>query len=285
VSRVSWCLVCVNNRLMTSVSTASLPPQSLLPILTALIESQPSLKATILPLIPRPTLETALQTLAQAAKSLRDAYPYSQAPTYTPVSAFGSPARPAAHSIFDNQPTMRDDYVISRLRPFIHEFVSTFMTYLPYFSCTTQDQQQQSNPSSSSSNSTTPTTASNRATTLHSLHKDKFHPSESFAFLHAVSNHVAGQPALTLNVLGPLVLPRLTQEWRMWVERIDDHVNRRGGMFGSEMVRGWERGLDELTNAKALQIAEVMKEVRNVWVQRVGWLSGGSRSFQMMDDQ
>ncbi|KAF8078722.1 hypothetical protein FPV67DRAFT_1663413 [Lyophyllum atratum] len=258
------------------VLLASLPSQSLLPLLTSLINAQPSLKSTILPLIPRPTLETATQALAQSAKRLRDAYPYSSSPTFSQSSlstSFGFGKTPlmststfgqAPHS--SNNGGMRNSYIISRLRPHITEFVAACFSYLPYFS---------SLPAPSQSASTS------HSTTLQSLHKDKSHPSETFIFLSTVTNHIISQPPISQSQLLPQLLPRLSEEWKAWILKVDDVVNRQGGMFGSETVRSWERVLDEMADGKAFDGSDVMRGVRDLWVSKVGWLIGRTGSQQM----
>ena len=261
--------------------TASLPPQFLLPLLSSLLKVQPSLKSTILPLIPRPTLETAIQALAQSAKRLREAYPYSNPPPFSQlVPSFESTTRPSeqpafGHSAHGNHSGMRDAYIISRLRPHVTDFVSSCMSYLPYFTCV---------PSSTQLTSLIPSTSqSHLTTTIQSLHKDKFHPSETFLFLSAVTKHLIEQPPLTLSQLSPLILGRLSEDWKMWVDKVDELVNRQGGMFGSETVRSWERGLDEMATADALEVSNEMRAIRDSWVSKVGWLVG-RMGLQHMDE-
>jgi proteasome tether protein Cut8 len=286
ISEYCWVSIilfgCFESLLKKYISfTASLPPQSLLPLLSSLLKVQPALKSTILPLIPRPTLETAIQALAQSAKRLREAYPYSNPPAFSQAtSSFGSTTRPSeqpafGHSAHGNQSGMRDDYIISRLRPHVSDFVSSCMSYLPYFTCV---------PSSTQLSSLIPSTSqSHLATTIQSLHKDKFHPSETFLFLSAVTKHLIEQPPLTLSQLSPLILGRLSEDWKMWVDKVDELVNRQGGMFGSETVRGWERGLDEMAAADALEVSNEMRAVRDSWVAKVGWLVGRT-VVQHMDE-
>ncbi|KAG6862399.1 hypothetical protein C0995_011839 [Termitomyces sp. Mi166 len=170
------------------VLLASLPTQSLLPLLTSLLDAQPSLKATILHLIPRPTLETATQALAQSAKKLRDAYPYSSA------SSFGQPS-----------------------------FSTSFGFGRP-------------------SNINTP------------------------AHHHGVTNYIISQPALAQSELVRQLFPRLSDEWKAWVLRVDEIVNRSGGMFGSETVQQWGRALDEMADGKVMEGSEVMRRTRDLWV-------------------
>ncbi len=81
------------------------------------------------------------------------------------------------------------------------------------------------------------------------------------------------QPPLTQSSLVPTILPRLLEEWRAWVNRVDEVVNQQGGMFGQETVRRWEKGLDELAEAKGNGL-EGMRELRDRWVSKVGWLVG-----------
>jgi hypothetical protein len=270
--------------------TASLPPQSLLPLLTSLLNAQPSLKSTILPLIPRPTLDTAIQALAQSAKKLRDAYPFSNspAPSFSQSAGFGfgSGFGSSRSNIFSssvgfgrlpqtvasqlspnsNNGGMRDDYIISRLRPHINDFVSACMSYLPYFSYI---------PRSASSSAPNPSPSQSHSNVLQSLHRDKYHPSETFQFLSTLTNHLISQPPLAQLSLAPLLLPRLTEEWRAWIDRVDEVVNREGGMFGIEMVRSWERDLDYFASSQS-EASGTMRAMRDRWIARVGWLVGKS---------
>jgi hypothetical protein len=261
--------------------------------LTSLLNAQPSLKATILPLIPRPNLDVALQALAQSAKKLRDAYPYSNTPSvYTfsqPVlsgtgfgfgsrvnsfGTFGRPAQPAGHhdtTSGGQTGGMRDSYIISRLRPHIHEFISACVSYLPYFSYLASSTASSGQPSSASNDQ--PDTRSH-SNVIHSLYKDKSHPTETYSFLAGLTTHLLSQPALTQSSLAPLLLPRLADEWRAWVDKVNQIVNDEGGMFGSETVSGWVRGLDEFAESKGPEGFQVMREIRDQWVGKVGWLVG-----------
>ena len=70
-------------------------------------------------------------------------------------------------------------------------------------------------------------------------------------------------------------MPRLAQEWNAWVDRVDRVVNREGGMFGQEVVRSWERGLDEFAGAAEKESGlRNLRIVRDRWVAKVGWLVG-----------
>lgn len=251
------------------VLLASLPTQSLLPLLSSLIKAQPSLKSTILSLIPRPTLDTAIQSLAQSAKKLRDAYPYSNSPTSVHLSTGyglgGSTAFSQTPLQHNQQGGMRDSYILSRLRPNITDFVACCMSYLPYFTCVPLPSQPSCGPSAS---------PLHLASTIKCLHRDKFHPSETFLFLSAVTNHLLSQPPLCISSLGPLLIPRLSEEWMAWTDKVDEVVNRQAGMFGSETVRSWERGLDNFADSKVSEVSSFMRVVRDRWVSKVGWLVG-----------
>ena len=276
-------------RIVAHFCTASLPPETLLPLLTSLIASQPSLKSSVLSLIPRPTLDTAIQATAKSAKKLLDAFPYSslgtsahgfgdfgraRSPGYGSAGFGFGQARPsppfsAAHTPDAHQTSgMRDEYIISRIRPHIHEFVSACLSYLPYFSYI---------DSATLDASATHGAAHTRshASALQLQHKDKFHPSETYLLLQAITAHVLDQPPLTQSLLIPQLLPRLIQEWDAWVDRVDRVVNREGGMFGQDVVRSWERGLDDFASAATrANGSHPLKEVRDRWVAKVGWLVG-----------
>jgi len=59
------------------------------------------------------------------------------------------------------------------------------------------------------------------------------------------------------------------------VDQLDNEVNRMGGMFRAEAVRGWERGLDEMAS---IESTAWMRGVRDKWVFKVGWLVGRTAS-------
>ena len=54
-------------------------------------------------------------------------------------------------------------------------------------------------------------------------------------------------------------------------------------MFGTETVRSWERGLDEMAAADALAVSNEMRGIRDNWVSKVGWLVGRT-VMQHMDE-
>lgn len=118
------------------------------------------------------------------------------------------------------------------------------------------------------------------SSTLQALNKDKCHPSETYLFLAALTRQVLSQPPLTQSALAPLLLSRLVKEWEAWVDRVDQTVNKDGGMFGGETVGGWMRGLDDSAQA-GNEWGEAMRAVRDQWVTKAGWLVGRSEQQPM----
>ena len=192
-----------------------------------------------------------MQAPARSAKKLKDAYPYSSTSSFfaTPSSSFNfATALNPRSSTFGAMPSsagfgrvsqfgaasstshgsnrMRDEYILSRLRPHISDCVSACFSYLPYFSYLPS-----SNPHRQQSQA-------------------KSHPSETFIILSAVTSQILSQPSLTQDSLIPAILPRLQQEWNAWVNQLDEVVSRQARMFGGETVKSWERTFDELAEAK-----------------------------------
>jgi hypothetical protein len=169
-----------------------------------------------------------------------------------------------SHTFSDTAGGMREEYIVSRLRPHINDFVASFQSYLPYFSQRAVD--------SNSHPSDTPQSA----------RRDRCPPNETFLFLQSFTSHILVQSSLTQATLVPLILSRLLDEWKVWVEHVDEVVNRRAGMFGEETVRGWERVLDEFADVKGNGL-EALREVRDRWVAKVGWLVGRVGQTMMED--
>ncbi len=237
--------------------TASLPPQSLLPLLLSLLKEQPSLKDTILPLIPRPTLETAVHALAQSAKRLNDAQPFATKHTANTRA-----------------------YILGRLQTQIGDYESIWTSYLPYFSCM---------PSSVQHTSSTSSTGQAHGNPHFQLNsRDKFHPAETFSFLQAVTTHIFNQFTEAQDELVKRLLPTLSEEWRMWVTRLDEQINGQSRIVGSDVVRTWRRGLKDLVEGavRSQDATKAMKEVRDKWESSVGWLQPPSPSHyaQAMDE-
>jgi hypothetical protein len=259
--------------LVTDINVASLPPNALLPILNSLISSHPEIKRVVIPLIPRPTLDTAVQAIAASAKKLRDAYPYSNtsASSTTTTFGFGSLQRPSLFADMGSRsstsvtPTqgMRDDYILSRLAPHISVFVTTCMTYVPYFSL----------------DAVAPGQEGHTVTSTHIEAKGKAHPNETFQVLMVITNHFISQPPLARRSLSEQLLSRLVKEWMAWIDRLDVVVNQEAGMFGQETVRNWERVLDEYSQSGGPGL-EVFRSIRDRWISTVGWLVGRQLMMQ-----
>ncbi|KAG8928806.1 hypothetical protein FRC02_006448 [Tulasnella sp. 418] len=255
---------------------ASLPPASLLSLFTSLLSEKPELKPVIVNLLPRPTLETALQALNDGAKKLREAYPYSQ-PSFT-SSSFGFGAAPAGPSQPGQSGSMRESYVRTRLRQPVRDFTKLALSYISYFSSP--------RPNNTSSSQRPPAVP--------------LHPSETFTFLHCLSLHLLRLPPLTLaEFVRPsenILFPRIQQEWNAWVQKVDDDVNRWGGMYRDEVVRSWERALEELLAAEESGIQQQthgvlpsneyigVKSIKDRWLHRVGWLIGRRMVGSAMDE-
>lgn len=247
---------------------ASLPSESLLPLLTSLITSQPSLKPLVLSLIPHPSVETAIRALNASAKALKDAYPYAQTSSSSTSTSFGfgssfgtsgSMHAPTSTSFGFRPATsshatggMREDYIRSRIRPAVAEFISTATSYLSYFSLIPSPQ--------------TPSQQFSRAT----LH-------DSFAYLCALTAHIMRSPPLARVLLfeNPVLFPKVSQEWNAWIDRLDIEVNQNGGMFSGDAAKEWERSLDELVKEGPVpgQVGD-MQPIRDKWIEKVGWMVG-----------
>ena len=70
-----------------------------------------------------------------------------------------------------------------------------------------------------------------------------------------------------------------------WVDKVDSHVNKEGGMFRDEAVRGWVSTLDQFADAKVNGVSGELKKVRDKWVSKAGWLVGRREVYHMDDDE
>ncbi|KZT44548.1 hypothetical protein SISSUDRAFT_976526 [Sistotremastrum suecicum HHB10207 ss-3] len=267
-----------SNDVDLGVLLASLPQESLLPLLTSLIQAQPSLKQLVLSLMPRPTLEHALNALNQAAAKLKHAYPYSNSSPPVASTSFGfggggprlsssMSSTSSSHSHPQSQMggSMRDSYVLSRIRPHLSEFMSTVMSYLPFFIL--------SQP--------TPSTGQSLA-----AHREKVHPNETFRYLSHLTSTILSLQPLSQQSLAKDLFPRILQEWFAWVDRIDEYVNKEGGMFSSVVVEGWDQDLESLSNrATSGNGFERIREVRDKWRSKAGWLVRHMPQQLMMEEE
>lgn len=257
------------------VLLASVPQSSLLPLLNALINDNPSLKPKVISLMPRPSIGAVTSALTAAYQKVQGAYPYSTSggSTFggsgfvssfqpTPAGSFGFGlgfgSVSSSHTTGSQQP--RDSYARARLRQPLADFITTVLSYLPYFSLT---------PATSASSASASS-------------KQQPHAGETFTFLHQAAHYALqllplfGGPTPPPSNLVDLI-NRLHTELAAWSQAVGDHVNKNGGMFGSEMVQAWSRGLDELAQLGG----EQWERLRNDWVQHSGWLIG--RRLQWRD--
>lgn len=195
---------------------------------------------------------------------------------------------------------MRDTYVQGRIRPAVAEFASTARSYLVYFTSIPGESAPLSLPSNPSSSSTSTSSTVPSATPLP---VELSHPSETFTYLHAIYSHIQRLPPIARNLLyteNGALIARLYKEWAAWLNRIDGHVNRSGGMYGEEAARTWERGLEEMVAAEDRDVKDgvvvalagesggpgtsagprPMRALRDAWVVKVGWLIGRNRTVQ-----
>jgi hypothetical protein len=238
-----------------------------MPLITSLIKENPSLKQNILSLMPRPSLESALQALSQSAAKLKNAYPYT-----TPTFGFGQTnafshsvvrnnlSRVTLDSLNSNSSGMRESYIQSRIAPHLAEFTTNVQSVLPFFS-------------------------------LLSSRKDsqdlKAHPSETFTYLAAVMREILSLPPICQAALRQTLIPRLIDEWKGWLRRVDDYVNNQAGMFGLAMLKTWESELDEfasIPNMTSLGLGE-LRQIRDDWVGSLGCLVGRAPPSNRMDDE
>lgn len=244
---------------------ALLPPQSLVPLISSLLKDNPSLKSNVLSHMPRPSLESALQALSQSSSKLKNALPYSSS-GFAFGSSSGSTGVPriGLFSAPMETPSMRDSYVQSRIAPHLTEFTTNVQSVLPFFSLL-------------------PLSFSSR-----NMSQDlKVHPSETFTYLSAVTRELLSLPPICHTTLRSTLTPRLLNEWKAWLNRVDDHVNNQAGMFGLGTLKIWESELDEFasnTIAAGLGLGD-LKQIRDTWIVRLGFLVGRMQPHNRMDDE
>ncbi|KZP01023.1 hypothetical protein CALVIDRAFT_595149 [Calocera viscosa TUFC12733] len=224
--------------------------------------------------MPRPSITSVTAALNAAYQKVQAAYPYSStAPTFGGF-AFGTPFQPtpvgsfgfgqgfgsASSSSAAGSPQPRDSFARARLRQPLADFITTVLSYLPYFSLT---------PATSASSASASS-------------KQQPHAGETFTYLHqAVQYALQLLPLFAAPTPPPTnlvdLINRLHTELAAWSRAVDEHVNRKGGMFGSDMVQIWSRGLDELAQLGG----EQWGRLRDDWVQHSGWLIG--RRLQWRD--
>ena len=221
-----------------------------------------------------------MAAVSRSARKLSEAYPYSNS-TGAATFSLNPASRHSSQSHFSNtsanttsgfghtpqpegqQSGMRDVYILSRIRPHINEFVSTALSYMPYFSLVSDPSAEQSS-------------------VLQRDSKIYAHPSETFTYLSSLTNHLLNQPPLCQSALAPLLLPRLVKEWMAWVNRLDVHL-RGGNMIGSNVAENWVSALDRYAECRIEGVdANTLfgfKTIRDRWVAVAGFLVGRSVPF------
>jgi len=250
---------------------------ALLSVLTSLLTQQPSLKPVVLSLLPAPSLESFTATLATLEKKVLDALPFSQ----------------------HGSANLRDEYVWSRIRAPLEEYISETRLALGQFcpppsssssSSSSQDDQQGS-PSSSSSSPTT--TFSFLYTLTSSVRKlevllprapvpfgSHSHSSATLPQHQAAAAQANINNPFTLNPRDPLLsfLPALFNQWHILATRLSTLVNQNGRVLSAESVRTWFRQLDVLVNleegASSAVGRKASEAVRERFVKELGWLVG-----------
>lgn len=270
---------------------AGLPASSHLPLLQALLAQMPQIKPTLLSLIPRPTAETTRDAILDAVKKLREAVPYSatlstsspstpQMPG-TPTGSsgnslglgfvFGAATAPPPTSSFafgaaslrpSPTPQQRDSYVLNRLRPAIQAFTTTVTSYLPYFSLVPAP--------------VTLASLQQRNRQPQHPHVNNKPPShlETFTVLSTLTSSLLTLPpaaALALKQQSDLH-SRVVTEWKAWLDSLDGHVNREGGIFGRDMAQSWLTALEAFSVGKPASTGHALG---SGLAFGTNWLGGG----------
>lgn len=249
----------------------------------------PHIKPTLLSLIPRPTAETTRDAILDAVKKLREAVPYSatlstsfpSTPqiTGTPTGASGNSlglgfafgaattsmpsfALGAASVRPSPTPQQRDTYVLNRLRPAVQAFNTTVASYLPYFSLVPAPvtllslQQRNRQPQQTHVNSKPPS------------------HSEAFTVLSTLTSSLLTLPPPAAQALKQQsdLHSRVVTEWKAWLNSLDDHVNREGGIFGRDMAQSWLTALEAFSVGKPASTGHALG---SGLAFGANWLGGG----------
>lgn len=171
-----------------------------------------------------------------------------------------------------------DGYVLNRIRGPVNDLCLSATTYLPYF--LPGGKQTSGNSPALSSDVSQPAVAP--------------HASVSFQYLHFVTDLLLAQllPLLpkTSPVLAPIttLLDAVIAGWLEWINALSEHVNKAAGMYPASMVEGWykvleqissthitkETGLSQSPDDLMRRLVEKVGQVKDRWVQEVGWLIG-----------
>ncbi|GAA6047924.1 hypothetical protein JCM3770_006427 [Rhodotorula araucariae] len=233
---------------------ASLDKPALLNVFSRLLTTNPQLAPTLSALLPTPSLSTILNSLTTLERAVV---------TATPTGAF-----------------LREEYIWSRVRVPLEEFVSEAKRFLAMF-------------------------VPAQAPTGAMMEEDLAHPSTAFQFLdaltHALLRLEATLPAPTApsssslasaastNPLAAHLVPLALNAWHLFLSRLSSAVNAQGKVLPTSLVRGWFAALDDTCapSAAALsapagaararpesQVRRAMEGVRDRARREIGWLVG-----------
>ncbi|GAA5881544.1 hypothetical protein JCM1840_007189 [Sporobolomyces johnsonii] len=227
---------------------ASLDKPALLNVLSSLLQSHPHLAPTISTLLPAPSLSTTLSTLSSLERGVLSAIPTG---------------------------LMRSEYVWSRVRVPLEEFISESRRYLSAFV-----------PAQA------PPAASN------STEDDLYHPTTTITFLLSLTASLAhleaSLPPSSADSPSPLaahLLPLVINAFHVFLTRLSTAVNHQGRVLAMSTVRGWFEKVDELCGPSSFgtrfagaspglaagrdsQVRRAMEGVRDRMRREVGWLIG-----------
>lgn len=200
------------------------------------MSAQPALTSTVQALLPLPTLESITASIDACEEAIRLALPYASEP-------------------------MRAEYVWTRLRGPVAEYVSTVQGWMDFFKSKQQEGGDAVHPSTMfvllqtitfrtvkiqqdllpPLNATSSSSVSSQSKSSLSSQPSSS-TSASFVRSLPTSMLAPGSP----NALQNTLLPLLLTAWDALVERICHDVNTSGRMFGREVVFSWIRGLETL---------------------------------------
>lgn len=204
--------------------------------------TSPHLASTIASLLPTPTLSTILDSLSALEGAVIAG---------TPTGAF-----------------LRPDYIFSRVRLPLEEYVSEAKRYLSLFVPAQQ-----------------PTGT---------LSEDNLaHPSTAFQFLHALTSSLlrlestlpsaasASTPtSASSNPLANHLVPLTLNAWHLFLTRLSSAINTQGRVLPTSLVQSWFDQVDALATSSLLggdrtsQVRKAMEGVRERMRREVGWLVG-----------
>ncbi|GAA5849725.1 hypothetical protein JCM9279_001994 [Rhodotorula babjevae] len=238
---------------------ASLDKPALLNVFSRLLSTNPQIASTISALLPTPSLATILASLASLERAVVAA---------TPSGAFS-----------------RDEYIWSRVRVPLEEFVTESKRFLALF-------------------------VPAQAPTGPIAEEDLAHPSTAFQFLDALTHALlhleatlpaspsssTSSAAATVNPLASHLVPLTLNAWHQFLSRLSGAVNEQGKVLPTSTVRNWFDRLDDACGASGpaaapslfgapraatgsatrgeSQVRRAMDGVRERARREIGWLVG-----------